>query len=511
VTSTDETQLLLCLPCEVCAMTPPEAPAGARPIAAALPKYERIARRYAGAIEAGTLVPGERFPSVRHLAAEERASVTTVVQALARLESLGLVEARPRSGHFVRHRPRPPVPQPRHPRATAAARSVSVSALVAEVYRSARDPRVVGLGSAVPSPELLPTAALARALTASMRHPRDAGTRFELPPGLEALRRGIARRALTWGCQFSEDEVVITSGASEAVQLCLLAVARPGDVVAVECPAYYGTLQTVEALGLRVLEIPCHPDRGMDVDALAQRLDRHRVAAVLAVPTFSNPLGSSMPDEAKARLVRLLSSRGLPLIEDDVFGELAFGAVRPKPAKAFDVDGTVMLCSSFTKTLAPGFRVGFAVPGRHRERVEGLKFSMSVASPTLQQRAIARFLEGGGYDRHLRTLRDRLASIEACTASAVAQSFPPGTRVTSPQGGCFLWVELPPAVDAMTLHARALDAGVSISPGPIFSPSGGHRNCIRLSCGAPWTPAVDAAVRLVGRLATRLAETQDWR
>ncbi len=487
-------------------MSAPESPPGVRPPAATLPRYEQIARRYAGAIEAGTLAPGERFPSVRHLAVEERASVTTVVQALARLESMGLVEARPRSGHFVRHRPRPPAPQPQHPRATAAARPVSVSALVAEVYRAARDPKVVPLGATAPSPELLPTAALARAVAASMRHPRDGGTRYELPPGLEALRRMIARRALTWGCQVSEDEVVITSGASEAVHLCLLAVARPGDVVAIECPAYYGTLQTVEALGLRALEIPCHPDRGMDVEALALRLDRHRVAAVLAVPSFSNPLGSSMPDEAKERLVRLLSGRGLPLIEDDVFGELAFGPVRPRPAKAFDLDGTVMLCSSFSKTLAPGYRVGFAIPGRHRERVEGLKFATSVATPTLPQRAIARYLEGGAYDRHLRALRDRLASIEACTASAVAQSFPAGTRVTSPKGGCFLWVELPPAVDAMTLHARALDAGVSISPGPIFSPSGGHRNCIRLSCAAPWTPAVDAAVRLVGRLASRLAQ-----
>lgn len=473
---------------------------------AAPPRYEQIAQRYAAAIEAGTLAPGERFPSVRRLAAEEDVSVATVLQALARLESRGLIEARPRSGHFVRHRPRPPAPRPLRPRATAAACAVSVSARVAEVYRAARDPKVVKLGATAPGTALLPTVAMTHALAASLRHPRDGGAASELPPGLEALRRVIARRALTWGCQLSEDDVVVTSGAMEAVHLCLLAVARPGDIVAIECPAYYGTLQTVEALGMRALEIPCHPDTGMDVDALAQRLDRHRVAAVVAVPSFSNPLGSSMPDEAKVRLVRLLSSRGIPLIEDDVFGELAFGPARPRPAKAFDTDGTVMLCSSFSKTLGMGYRVGFTAPGRHRERVEGLKFAISVATPTLQQRAIARYLEGGAYDRHLRTLRDRLAAIEACTASAVAESFPAGTRVTSPKGGCFLWVELPPTVDAMTLHARALDAGVSISPGPIFSPSGGHRNCIRLSCGEPWSPTIEGAVRLVGRLASRLAE-----
>jgi DNA-binding transcriptional MocR family regulator len=314
----------------------------------------------------------------------------------------------------------------------------------------------------------------------------------------------IAVRALHWGCSLSEDDLVVTSGACEAVHLCLMAVTRPGDVVAVESPAYYGVLQTLEAMGLRVLEVPCHPDTGMDLDALAERLGSPRVAAVLAVPSFSNPLGSCMPDAAKERLVRLLSSRGIPLVEDDVFGELAFGPARPKPAKAFDTDGTVMLCSSFSKTVAPGYRVGFAAPGRFRERVEVLKFATSVATSALPQRAIARFLAGGGYERHLRTLRDRLAQIEARTASVVAESFPEGTRVSSPKGGCFLWVELPGSVDAMALYARALDAGVNISPGPIFSASGGHRSCIRLSCSAPWTPAIDGAIRLVGRLASRM-------
>jgi len=469
-----------------------------------LPRYEQIARRYASAIEAGTLGPGDRFPSVRQLAADEDASIATVLQALAQLESLGLVEARPRSGHFVRHRARPPRPQPQCPDGGVVSTPVSVSDLVAKIYRASNDPRVVQLGAAVPHEDLLPTAALARAVAWAGRRPKDAGAPYEMPPGLPELRRMIARRALTWGCALGEDDLVITSGASEAVSLCLLAVARPGDVVAVESPAYYGTLQTLEALGLRVLEVPCHPDTGLHVDELAARLDRHRVAAVLAVPTFANPLGSCMPDEAKQQLVALLSGRGIPLIEDDVYGELAFGPTRPRPAKAFDVDGTVMLCSSFSKTVAPGYRVGFVAPGRFRQRVEFLKFATGIASATLPQRSVARFLAGGGYERHLRALRDRVAGIEARTAAVVGDAFPAGTRVSHPRGGCFLWVELPGEADAMELHARALDAGVSIAPGPIFSPSGGHRNCIRLSCGTPWSPAIEGAIRLVGRLASRL-------
>ena len=469
----------------------------------ALHRYQQIARRYAAAIEGGTLAPGERFPSVRRIASEEKVSVATVLQALAQLERLGLLEARPRSGHFVRHRAR--APEPRGERPQAAASAVSVSELVRKIYLAASDPSIVQLGSAVPSAELLPAAALSRAVASSMRHPRDGGLNYQMPPGLPELRRMIAQRALHWGLAISEDDVVITSGATEAVHLSLLATTRPGDVVAMESPAYYGTLQVAEALGLKVLGIPCHPATGLDVDALAERLDQLQVAAVVATPSYSNPLGSCMPEANRERLVRLLASRGVPLIEDDVYGELAFDAARVKPAKAWDRDGTVLLCSSFTKTLAPGFRIGFVVPGRRRlETLERLKFVTNVASPTLPQRALARYLSDGAYDRHLRTLRDRLAGIEASTASAVARHFPSGTRVSSPRGGCFLWVELPEGLDAMALHARALDVGVAISPGPIFSPQGGHRSCIRLSCGLPWTGEIEAAIKLVGRLAGQL-------
>jgi DNA-binding transcriptional MocR family regulator len=484
-------------------MAPDAAVAGNTSRDEGLHRYQQIARRYAAAIEAGTLKPGERFPSVRQLSAEEQVSVATVLQALVQLEKLGLVEARPRSGHYVRHLARAPAPRPEKPRAGASA--VSVSALLRRVYRASSDPSVVQLASAVPSPELLPSAALARAMAASLRHPRDGGVAYQMPPGLPELRRMIAQRALHWGMTISEDDVVVTTGATEAVHLALMAVTRPGDVIAMESPAYYGTLQVAEAMGLKVVDLPCHPETGLDVDALAQRLDRQRIAAVVAAPSYSNPLGSCMPAAARERLARLLAARQVPLIEDDVYGELSFGPARVDPVKAWDRDGWVIFCSSFTKTLAPGYRTGFAVPGpRWRDRIEGLKFSTNVASATLTQRAMARYLSDGAYDRHLRTLRDRLAAIEAATASAVARHFPEGTRVSSPKGGCFLWVELPPGLDALTLFARALDVGVAISPGPIFSPTGGYKNFIRLTTGSPWTGEIEAAVKLVGRLAGKL-------
>jgi DNA-binding transcriptional MocR family regulator len=470
---------------------------------ARLPRYQQIARRYAAEIDQGTLAAGERFPSVRRLAADERVSVSTVLQAITQLELLGLVEARPRSGHFVRQRTRPAAPQP----APSSVRPspVGVSALVTRVYQAARDPGLVVLSSAAPHPDLLPARALARCMAVAARRPVERGVRYEMPPGSLELRRLVAARAPAWGGDLTADDLVVTTGAVEGIHLCLLAVARPGDVVAIESPAYYGTLKTLEHLRLRALEIPCRPDTGMDLDELERRIDRHKVAAVVAVPTFSNPLGSCMPDAAKERMVELLASRGIPLIEDDVYGDLTFGPVRPRAAKAFDRRGLVMFCASITKTIAPGYRIGWVAPGAYLKQIELLKFALNVATPTLPQLAVARYLQGGGYDRHLRVLRDRIGAIVARTAAAVAASFPEGTRVASPRGGCFLWVELPASVDAMELHARALDAGVSIAPGPIFSPAGGHRSCIRLACAEPWSERIDGAIRLVGRLARRLA------
>ncbi len=470
-----------------------------------IPRYEAIARRFAKAIHDGTLAPGERLPSVRRMRVDEGVSASTVLQALANLESAGLIEARPRSGYYVKARAVLPVPRASMPPAHATPSLEGMSALVATIFHAASDPGLVHLATATPSPELLPTRALARAIAAEARRADGSGIGDTYPPGLPALRRLIAQRAVAAGCTLGEDDVVVTGGATEAIALALLAVATRGDTVAVEAPAYYGTLLAIEALGLKVMEVPCQPETGMDVDELRRRLLERRVAAVLAVPCFSNPLGSCMPDEAKERLVALLADRSIPLIEDDVYGDLAFAPARPRPAKAFDRDGSVVYCGSFSKTLAPGFRVGFVAPGRWRERVEVLQFATRVAVPTLPQRAVARFLADGGYDRHLRTLRVRLEQNVARAAAVVGAEFPSGTRVSRPRGGCFLWVEMPPSVDALELHRRALEAGVSIAPGHVFSASASHASCIRLSCGEPWSERIDGAIRLAGRLARRLA------
>ncbi len=467
--------------------------------------YEQVAERLGEAISAGTLRAGDRLPSVRQLSVSERVSVSTVLQAYVHLESLGLIETRPQSGHYVRRRERPLPAEPQVSQPAAAATPVSVSALVARVYRAAGDARIVPLGAAFPSPELLPFRRLNRELALLAREAGEVAIEYDMPPGCLVLRQQVARRSLDWGCPLAPEDFIITCGASEAVHLCLSAVARTGDTVAIESPAYYGTLQAIEAQGLRALEIPSHPRHGMELDALEAALNKRKVAAVLVVPSFSNPLGSCMPEENRQRLVRMLAGRGIPLIEDDIYGDLHFGPRRPRPVKAHDTEGLVLLCGSFSKTLAPGYRVGWVAPGRFREKVELLKFSHTVGTPTLPQLAIAAFLRSGGYDRHLRSLRRQLASQVQRVVEAVGEHFPEGTRVTRPEGGALVWVELPRKVDALVLHARALEAGISIAPGPIFSAQKRYGNFIRLSCGFPWSPRLEGALATLGSLARSLA------
>lgn len=465
------------------------------------PLYARIASRYAKAIQDGTYSAGDRLPSVRVICREEGVSISTAVQALAHLEALGAAEARPRSGFFVR--PRAVAPPPSTPRAAPGATEVTVGVLVQEVYRAARDPRLVPLGAGAPAPPLLPVRALARAMSAVARRARAGGVEYEMPPGLLELRRAVAQRMVSYGCEVGPDDLVITNGATEAIHLALLAVTSPGDTIAVETPAFFGTLLTIESLGLRVVEVPSLPGTGLDVSALEQALSRERLTAVVAVPNIGNPLGGLMPDEEKARLVRLLAAHRVPLIEDDVYGDLAFGERRPRPAKAWDRDGRVILCGSFSKSLAPGFRVGFVAAGRYHDAVERLKFATNVATPTLTQRAVATFLRSGSYDRHLRSIRARLDEIVIRTTAAVTNRFPAGTRVSRPRGGCFLWVELPPENDALELHARALRAGVAIVPGHVFSATHTHRSCIRLACCEPWSARTAGAIATIGALAVR--------
>jgi DNA-binding transcriptional MocR family regulator len=477
----------------------------AQPAAAEAMLYEQVAQKLQEQVASGVYRQGERVPSVRRLSNQLDVSISTVVEAYRRLESRGVLEARPQSGYYVRTRLWQPPAQPEISKPHCSPTAVSVSALVLKMLRASRDPEVLPLGVAVPHPDLLPTKALNGIVARLARRDTGRGIAYDFPPGSPELRRQISRRALDAGCTLSPDDIVTTSGCQEALSLCLRAVTKPGDTVAIESPAFYGTLQLIEQMGLKAIEIPTCPRKGISVEALKLALDRWKIKACLVVPNFSNPTGAVMPEERKKRLVQLLAEREVPLIEDDIYGDLAHSAPRPKAAKSYDRKGLVMLCSSFSKTLAPGYRVGWVVPGRWREQIQHLKYVSTMATATLPQLAIAEFLEHGGYDHYLRKTRVLYAQgIERMT-HAIARYFPEGTRVTQPAGGFVLWVELPKKMDSFELQRRALARKISIVPGPLFSPKQAYRNCIRLTCALPWDERLERALVTLGRMAEELA------
>lgn len=466
-------------------------------------RYEKLADDFSGLIDGGVLRAGERLPSVRRLAQERRVSISTAVQALRQLEMRGLVEARPQSGFFVRARPQALIAaaMPAPPDAPV---TVDLNQRLIGVLEANQRPGVASLGAALPAPSLLPVAALHRRYASvARRFPRLLEGSSHTDINDPQLVRQLVRRSLAWGGPLAPEEIVVTNSCTEALHLCLRAVTRPGDTVAVESPGYYVMLQLLESLGLKALEIPTEPETGISVPALELATRDGQVAAVLLVPNASNPLGSVMADAAKKKLAQLMAARQVPVIEDDIYGDLCYAVQRPWPIKAFDKAGNVMLCASFSKCLSPALRCGFVAAGKYRPAVGVQKMLVSGGTNPITQRVLAETLEAGAYERQVRGLRRRFAVQVEQTIAAVTRHFPSGTRIARPRGGFVLWVELPEGVDTGRLWKKAIADNIAFVPGDLFSPSGLYRNCLRLNCGNPWSEAIEAAVKRLGELAGR--------
>lgn len=465
-----------------------------------MPLYLELANRTAALIRDGVLRVGDRLPSVRQACRAHGVSPITVTQAYHLLESRGLVEARPKSGYFVRPCIATRLAEPAMTRPDGGETALEVSDFIFQILDSVRDPAVVPLGSSFPSPYLFPLDRLGRFLASAARRLDPLATATDLPPGNDELRRQIALRYLAHGAQVSPQEIIVTSGAMEALSLCLQAVTRPGDLIAVESPTFYAGLQASERLGLRVIEIPSHPREGVSLPALADALQRHPVKACLLMLNFANPTGARVPDEARRELVRLLARHEVPLIEDDVYAELYFGREAPLCSKVEDDGGWVMHVSSFSKCLAPGYRIGWVAAGRFAERIRRQKLATSLATTVPVQIALAAYLKQGGYEAHLRSLRQRLEAQAVAMIDAVERHFPAGTRLVRPQGGYFMWLELPAGIDALRVHQQARECGISVAPGPIFSARRDFGNHLRLNFGHADHEGHDEAVRTLGRL-----------
>lgn len=462
--------------------------------------YLQIADRLEKQILDEVLKAGDKLPSIRMVCREQGLSMSTVTQAYYELESRSLIETRPRSGYYVCLPPikRLAVPQTSNPSATNS--FLPPDDLVSQVYMDREDPANTLFSLGMPHDDFLPIAKLNKGLIQAMRNLPASGTGYEPTQGNENLRREIAKWSFGWGADFTEKDLITTSGCMNAISYALLALTKPGDTIAIESPAYFGILQLAKSAGLQVLELPTNAITGIELDALKKALSTNKIKVCLFVSNFNNPCGSSMPDEHKKAAVKLLEHYHVPLIEDDIHGDLYFSNNRPTTCKTYDESGLVLYCNSVSKTLAPGYRVGWIAPGKFKDQVIKLKRYHAISSAPLTSEVVAIFLKNGRYENHLRKLRQTLYHNSMKYIGAIANYFPEGVRVSQPQGGYFLWLELDKSVDTAELYHQAMKHQISIAPGRMFTLQPQFDHCMRLSFGLPWTAQLEKDLQQLGKL-----------
>ncbi|POA33528.1 MULTISPECIES: PLP-dependent aminotransferase family protein [unclassified Pseudomonas] len=465
--------------------------------------YLNLAEFISSRIEQGLYGPGERLPSVRTLSQEHGVSLTTVQQAYRVLESSGLAIPRPKSGYFVpTDRRMPELPQMGRP--TLRPVDISQWDMVQELMRFEQSASVVQLGCGMPdvtAPTLKP---LLTAMARINRRSDSQSLQYNHLQGVPVLREQIARLAIDSGCRLIPAEIIVTSGCQEALSIAIRAICVPGDIVAIASPSYHGMMQILNATGLKALEIPTDPVTGINLEALEMALEQWPIKAIQVTANCNNPLGYIMPDDRKRTLIRLAQRFDVPIIEDDIYGDLSHRYPRPRTLKSFDEDNRVLLCSSFSKTLAPGLRVGWIAPGRYLQQVLYMKYIGSGTTATQPQLAVAEFIAKGNYLLHLRRMRKQYKRNGDLMTEWVSRYFPAGTRVSQPQGGFTLWVELPEDFDTYSLN-RLLEAqDVQVANGNIFSAAGKYRNCIRLNFANAPNRKIEMAVSKVGQTISQL-------
>ncbi|WP_166369075.1 PLP-dependent aminotransferase family protein [Psychromonas sp. SA13A] len=442
--------------------------------------YDKVAKGLRENIHNGLFVAGDKLPSIRQLVAEHSVSISTVQQAYHQLEMENLIEARPKSGYFVAYKPiAATLPVTSRP----AQRPIEVSQWqqVLEVLLAKENVSTVQLQHAMPDMTVPSLAPLLKKMTSLMRHQASLSLPYGNIEGSLVLREQIVKLATYSGCALHPDDLVITSGCQEGLSVCLRSVTEPGDIVAVESPSFYGSMQAIKTANLKAIEIPTNAESGLSLEALELALEQWPIKSILVTPTCNNPMGYSMPEAAKKRLYQLAQSYDITIIEDDIYGDISYQSPRPKSIKSFDEDGRVLLCSSFSKTVAPGIRVGWIAPGRYRDKVTHVKYVSSSMCPTLPQLAIADFIKGGGYERHTRKVRLLYKQGRDHLIQCIKQHFPSDTRISYPEGGYILWVELNKRYDAVKLSTQCKQGSVSIAPGILFSATGKYRHCMRLN------------------------------
>jgi DNA-binding transcriptional MocR family regulator len=450
----------------------------------AQPQYLKIAQFLCIPIDAGTLKCGDKLPSLRQIARDHNVSVMTALQAIRLLESQGRVRAHPGAGYFVSEK-----------LAVESKQKIDFIPLTKD-----EDLHLSLVGTSCRIPMDLANAATdlypIDKLSIIMRQLvyRTPGLLGEPVNGIgyQPLRHQIARRALDYGCLLDMDEIIVTNGCIEALSLAIRATTCAGDVVVVESPTYFVILQMLQHLGRTVVEVAT-TESGLDLEKLENVLTIQCVRAIITISNANNPMGCTPDDKMKNRLISLAENHGAVIIEDDIYGDLYYTDSRPKPLRS--MSNNVILCSGFSKTIAPGFRIGWVAAGKYTSTLSAIKYTTTMGTAVYPQATIAEFLGAGGYDIHIRKLRKVLAEQIKNIRQAIINLFPEGTYVSNPQGGFVLWVKLPDhTLNTRELLRRARLEGISIAPGIIFASDDRFDHAFRLNAGIGWNERVKNAL-----------------
>jgi DNA-binding transcriptional MocR family regulator len=463
--------------------------------------YLKIASSLEQQINNDTLKVGDKLPSIRMICRQHGVSMSTAQFAYYELEAKSLIEPRPQSGFYVSNSFRKKLAMPDSSRPENKPAAKTVTDIIENSFNNAGENNFIVFSRGVPATPLLPVAKLNKGLLQAIRNLPGGGTTYEPLQGNEKLRIQVAKWSFIWKGNLSEKDILTTAGCMSAISYCLMALTKRADTIAVESPCFYGILQLAQSLGLKILELPTNPQTGVDMESLKKIVQKTNLAACIFVSNFNNPFGSLMPEEHKKEAVKLLGKYNIPLIEDDIFGDIYFGDKRPTCCKSYDETGMVLLCSSYSKTLAPAFRVGWVAAGKFMNEVMKIKLFHNLSSTAVTHEAIGSFLEMGRYEAHLRKLRKTLYTNYLHYVRIIGECFPNGTRISRPQGGLSLWVELSKPIDTIELYNSAVSKKISFSPGSMFTLQKQFSNCMRLSYGLEWNEKTENGLKLLARLA----------
>ena len=467
--------------------------------------YEQFSTEIREKIDHGYYHTGEKLPSIRDMSVSRGVSISTVQEAYQLLEDSGILFSKPKSGYYVKHQQNVELlPDTSRPEQKPVAIDNWEKAL--ELTTTSSHHGFMAFGGGGPDISLKTLKPLQRFHAEIARQqPKRIFDNVKGNGSLE-LRTQIVRLMQNSGCHLHTDDIIITTGCQEALSLGLKSITKPGDIVAIDSPSFYGSMQAIQSNNLKVIEIPTHPETGINLQALEMALEQWPIKAIQLIPTSNNPLGYIMPDENKIKLLELATRFDFAIIEDDIFGDLVYQKPRPRTIKSFDTEGRVLLCSSFSKTVAPGLRMGWIAAGSYGKLVTHLKFVSSLGSTTLPQLALAEFIEQGYYDKHLRIARNQYQRGRDCMINWVKKYFPEGTKMAYPKGGVGLWIDLQGNVDTLELNEILKKHNIGIAPGKLFSAAGKYKNCLRLNYAKSPDEKIEAAVKVIGEQAKILID-----